>query len=522
MDSEAEKTTTTTTDAPPEKKYQVVFEEPTEAKPTEAKSATTEAKPADKKDTDAVRSGLTNAAPALFGFLKRTPKEDKSKDEPKPVKADKADKAADKPKEDEPKDQPTPDDLRAEKILGKKQAKPAAIPAPAPEPERMSAAEIAEVAARTVLSVNKQSAKVDAVIEYPKEYQENAAVFDHLAKSNPTKYGNIRADLSAFAEKEAEYRRIWESQNEGETFDPEADDHAVFYSKNTPNIDERDLDVAEKALEEEKISRIVESRVNERVAQQVAPLVAKQVEDQLRPAVIQQGQRFARAAISAVFPDIDLDKLTPEQLAEIEDKSPRQADIVNQAAARASQVGEAYLKITSQLTKLDVNNPVHADVVDTVSRVQSFILSRPRDERVRVDARGNTQEFIPIEQFVNLPKSKQEKYWTVGTEEVARQLEIDASSIAAKTWESEKRVLEKYGVKFENPKPKDDSTVRNTTPATPATKTTQTPDPVKVNVSRGMSERGGAGMGSSVVTLNPSSGFAALMKSLRPNRVRQT
>ena len=502
-------TITLTEHQPPEKKYQVEFDTPPADKPEP------ESKPK-AADTDDVRAGLAGAAPTIFGFLKRETKEAKEAKEKK-AKPDKAEKT-----------ESTPDDVRAEKLLGKKPAKPAAAAeAPKLEPvvaPQLTAHDIANVAAQTAAQVVQQSKQAEPALpepEYPEDYQQNAQVFDYMARSNPAKYGNIKAQLAEFGKKEQEYRALWEAQNEGETFDPDSDDHATFYNKNTPNIDEKDLDRAEQAIEDDRISGIVNQRVSEQLQRTVTPLVQQRAEEQLRPTVDRQSRRFAAAALQAVLPDVDLDKLTPEVLAQIEETSPRQTQIINNAAARASQVGETYLKIVNQMVTLDETNPIHREAVDVVSRVQNFILSRPRDERLRQDAQGNAVDYMPIERYVGLPQAQRAKYWTVGPEEVSRQLEMDAGSMASKVWDQERQVLEKYGVKFNNGSSASNGGVRKTSQATPTPEPTQYPERVKVNVSRGMSERGGAGLSSDVVSLNPKGAFAKLMEGLRPARLRQ-
>jgi hypothetical protein len=129
-------------------------------------------------------------------------------------------------------------------------------------------------------------------------------------------------------------------------------------------------------------------------------------------------------------------------------------------------------------------------------------------------------EFLPVEKYAALPKSQRSKYWTVGPEEVSRQLEIDAADTARKVWDGEKKVLEKYGVKFEaskeiKPNVMPSSQDGNTNKANQDTKREQ------FKVSRGMSERGGVSSGDEVVTVSPTGSFARLMSSLRPARLSQ-
>jgi hypothetical protein len=489
-------------------------------------------------DTDSVRSGLANVGPTLFSFLKREPKgEDKPKEgevkpkaeaQPKPKAVDPkpaAPKAEDKPKEGEGDPAPTESDIRAEKILGKKPKKSAekAEPPKEPEPQQMTPEVVANVAARTAAEVLKQSApKVEKVDDdYPEEYRESAKVFDVMAQANPQKYGKIKQQLQGFHTKEQEYRASWEAKNDGESFDPDADEHAAFYSRHTPKIEEQDIAAAEKALEDAEINAKVDARVQEQLKTVMQPLRANQIEQQIAPVVISARQRLAAAALTAVLPKIDPANITQDLVKEIEEKNPREVEIINAAADAKGNVADAYIRITSNAVNLDQRNPVHAEVIDVVSRVQSFVLSRPRDERVRQSDDGRTLEFAPVERYAAMSQAERARYWTIGLEEVSRQLEIDAADMASKKWKSEREILKKYGAKIDeqdesNPKP-----VRQASQKEQAKPTTQTPVRQEIKVSRGMSERGGAGTGSETVRVDPKSGFAALMSSLMPDRAKR-
>jgi len=498
----------------PDKKYQFEIEATEEVK-AEAKP---EVKTEDKKaDTDDVRSGLASAAPAILGLLSRA----KARAEEKKAEVE---KAPEKSKvETTPQESPTPDDVRAEKLIGKKSKTPPKIEVADIDSDRLTTREIADAAARAAIGAVKEAKRSDPdpVPDYPDEYKSSSREYDYLAKKNPSRYGNIKSDLNAFDREEKKYRSVWESQNDGETFDPDSDDHAQFYAKHAPNISEADLDDADKALKAEDIKIAVDNEVNNQLEKRLAPLKAEKLREQVRPVAKHQSQKIARAAFAAVIPEIDIDNATPEEFKSIEEMAPKQAEVINNVAAHVSQIGSAYLDVVNQLTALDMRNPIHRDVVDVVSRVQSFILSRPRDERSRTTDNGGTQEFMPLEKFVTLNESQKSKYWTVGPTEVSSQLEIDASTIATKRWNHERATLEKYGVEIKPLTAKAKAQVRNPSPQSIPKTITQVVDDPRHKVSKSMSERGSAGQAPETVKLNPKGGLAALLSSLRPSSVSQ-
>lgn len=492
-----------------------------------------------KVDSDAVRADIATNSKFLANLLGRNRKTEKTSESkadstgaqspadpanPDDKPAKKADAKGQENPDEKPKgsDGQSQDQIRAEKILGKKPAsssaeKPKADDQPkAPivdSAQLVSAAASAAVAA--VTAATKQNTKTPEVVDYPEAYKADAKVFDRMSKLKPEKYGNLKQQLNEFTRAESEYRALWEAKNEGESFDPDAEEHAKFYAKNAPDIDESDIEAAESDLRNEEIDQ----RVKAEVQQRIAPIEAKQRAEAIVP-VIQGGvAAIASAAIQAVLPNVDPAKLTPEMVAKLEDEHPKQIEVINSAVDATTKTFAAYVQITNGVQKINMDDPTHAAVVDVVGRVQDFIRSRPEEEQIRIGSDGVRRKFLPIEEFSKLPASKRDGYWSVGQSEIAAQLQMDAVEIANSKWEKERKALEKYGVKFEQQQPvKRD--VRQTSQSAAPAKTENRPEKPAIQVSVAASEMGGSGEGQGSVPVRNTSMFGKLMEGIRPNRVR--
>lgn len=528
----ADKSTSDHQDQEQPKQYVVEFPSGEPPKETPPKDAKQSAAP----DSDSIRSNLGKAAPILASLLskgKEPDKEEKSGQTQEPPKeAAKSEKPKEEGSTETPAEgAPTDDDRRAERLLGVKPKKgkkekaesQEVAPPPQAQPQQpvMPPEQVAELAAKAASEVLKGRRRAEKPVEYPEEFRESAAIFDKMAQTDPKRYGDLKQKLNQFAANEREYRALWESENPGQQFDPEDDQHSKFYSENAPDIDEQDMNAAEEAIEEERIQRLVSERVQKEVGKAVEPIVVERAQAQLQPVVAEANQRIAISAIRAVLPKVDPTKLTPEQVAELEEKYPKQLEVANAAMTQKAIVAQEYIRVTNRLVPLDMKNPVHAEVVDVVQRVQAFIQSRPRDERTRVDDRGVSREFMPIERYVNLPAADRDRYWTIGQNEVLAQLEEDAESFAAKQWKRERAILEKYGAKIDDGPDPAPASVRQSAPDKTRQQTTQTPKHQKVEVSSASAERGGIGTPDGVVKIPENGMFARFMAGLRPARASQ-
>lgn len=484
----------------------------------------TEKTETNRSDSDGVRADLTKAAPflaSLLGSKNKKPADGQGQKEKS------ADQKSDKSKESDAKGggddkaekkELTADQVRAKRILGVEPTEPddkgegsdkGGGDLPAEKVAEIAAAAAGKVVKEVVRPAEK---KQDPAPEYPEEYKADAPIYDRMAQMNPQKYGNLKKDLSEFAVRESEYRAAWEAKNDGETFDPEAAEHSAFYAKFTPDIDEKDIDLAEQQIERERIQEEVDRRVNERIA----PIQRERLEIQIQPKIGNSLRSIAQAAISAVFPDLKPDELTEESFAELKEKAPRQLEIIDQESAKAGEVAQAYIRVINGIDAVNTQSPVHREMLDAVSRVQSFILSRPAAERRRKTSDGRTVEFLRLEEFAKLPKAQQSNYWTVGEAEVVAQLEEDVSTNTAKAWGREKEILKKYGVKLDDV----ETGVRQTSQTQPQKKIQQQTQPQKVKTSQAMAERGGAGGDSKVVDLGGDTMFGRLMRGLQGGKAR--
>ena len=530
------------------KSFQIVEDQKAPEKKEEQKPAQGAAKP------DDVRAGLAASAPLLATLLSGKKITDKSDAEAKkPDAATASDKKAEdsklsqggstsgqaaadakatenkKPKSPE---KPTADKM-AKRILGVEPSETKEDGGSGKgesdgdkEPEKsepIGKKEIVEIAATSAATAAAEVVKKvlpkpqeKPAEDYPESYKDSAPILDRMSEMFPKKYGNIKKQIREFAQKENEYRDMWLAKNEGQEFDPEAEEHQKFYAEASPDIDSDDIETAEQAINAEKIEQSVKRQVDERLA----PVLRDQAYNAIKPAVAQNAALIAAATIKSILPDVDVESLTPESLQKIQEDHPREIEIINSVASRAVPVLESYLKIVNRIEGVDPRNPVHNEVIGLVSRVQDFIAGRPKSEQIRTGSDGIRRSFKRVEEFVALPQSEQSKYWTVGAPEVVAQLEIEAQHEAGNLWSREKAVLQKYGVKFEDRSGEKEKEVMGASQNGQAKKISSTQEQPKISVSQSGSERGGVGAPSGATPISSSSMFGKLMSSLRPTKVR--
>jgi hypothetical protein len=323
-------------------------------------------------------------------------------------------------------------DPKAEKPKAAK-PKPKAAPVQHPLTQEQIVAAAAEGAARAVApkpEPKKEAPKPDAELSDANRLE--AEVLDHLGKINP-KYKETGAKYRTSLKLLADYQKKWEAANEGQEFDPEADEHEDFYAKNDVHWDDQDfLRAAVDLGVEQKLATKLEEHDKTTVKKlddRLAEIERERLQETTMPEVNAQVNTAAKGfwdALGDQFEGLVKEEngahvIDSEKLKAIE-ADPDLANLVFGAAQQLqAEVGELYKLMTTkktrdgrafQLAQFDKDNPVHAAVAAFCDEVDQAFASKPEEDQL--DEKG--RRFLPAEEYFKRlktdRKATEEGFWT--------------------------------------------------------------------------------------------------------------
>lgn len=257
--------------------------------------------------------------------------------------------------------------------------------------------------------------KPDAGLEILSEDERyELEVLQQMAKLDSSKYGDLPRKFTDLAKATAEYKAKWESENEGESFDPDDSAHDSFFQKNQIRYAKKDFKAAEMALVRP------EQPKDESALKEIQSLKAKEKVREVMPRAIQV---FAEGVESF------LDQLDPEMAKSARDGGrdkliedfPDDADEVLRAASSIEAVSiEAHRILeTDGLVEIDGSNKVHNLIVDIIRRKEPVTVG------VR-DSEG--RPFATWSQWASMTDQQRAAHWHLGAAEI---VDIVSQDLAA-------------------------------------------------------------------------------------------
>lgn len=198
-------------------------------------------------------------------------------------------------------------------------------------------------------------------------------------------------------------------------------------------------------------------------AVEIAPTVNKYV-DEFKSGtldfVVEEGEK-AKDTLATAARLLKEGKEVPEDLR-------LEASIVQDKTAQAQAIAREYTMLVNRATTYDKNNPVHAWILEFVSRQGEALANGPEELKVR---EGKT--FLPREKFNALPPEKQARHWTHSHLEIMQLMGMNAYGDMKNALQHELETAEKKGLERRKAKPVDKTPTP--TPATAETPPEETP-----------------------------------------------
>lgn len=379
--------------------------------------------------------------------------EDKAPAKPAQKPAPKADKSSEKaPKAD--KEEPAP-------------KAPAKAPARRPD---VDPADIAEAAARGVTeALRKQpEAKRDepepdnvTPEDLPEDFAEYFDALGVLPDIDAKYKGrNLRRELADAYAKERAYRKTWEKKNPGETFDPDAADHADFYASIQPNIRPADLRKADRFVIQSEAAKLAERNIEERIGPDLQSIRSQRAMQQIAPAIQDAQQTVVTSMAEGMGEEFSAAMAeSPEKFAELLGSAPDVRDAAIQIGGIADAAIEQMARLHAGIERADQKNPNHArffSFIDGLEQAAANGEIEPPEIKGRI--------FATREEYVAMTPRQQSKAWTVAHfEEFPKLLASYAKTRIKARIEENDRMLEALAkrrgwtkVSQETPKPSKD------------------------------------------------------------------
>lgn len=396
------------------------------------------------------------------GFWNRLSPEQEGKKADKPAEA-KPEKPAKEEKADGETPAQTPETKPEKKAKGRRRE-------PEVDPIQIAQATgqaIGREMAKAARPVQQPTATPAEEPELPEEYRADIAVFDEMARLDPKKYGNIKKDIARYAKAESDYIAKWESENDGQTFDGDAEEHNSFYEKIQPKYDQKDFKAAEKSLLKSELRNDVK----------------KELAEELRTRETESERRRERA--SQIQPDVDREMFgivgdmireadpasaelgkDVESLRKLEQENPLLSDVLVQVHNDTKPVLAATVRLFRSVESFDKNNPAHQRIANVIADGEQKISRLPIKERYDDDGRL----FATQADYAKMTPEEQARHWYIGERETVALLRGQAIAQTKEIYQRERQRVERYSkrpnaAQTNNPAP---TNKRETEPSTRA------------------------------------------------------
>lgn len=357
-----------------------------------------------------------SAAARFFSKVNNLEGQEKKEEKPKEEKKEEAPKA--ESKQAETKEPPKVEEP-VNPVFGKKKSKKQ-------QTEDLAAA-VAKGNEALVEAVKQQAAPkpVEEVKqEEPKFSAKEQRLVEQLKKLeeiNPN-YKDVSSKYVDFKRKESEYEKKWQEAHPDEDFDPDAEEHAKFYERNEPEIDEDDLEVAKEAMIEERVTK----KAQEKAAKELEPIKAQKQHEavmaELKPKLEKTFMDVARDTAAQINPEFA--KLT--DLTKVAEADPLAAEILGGVANHWLPV----IQVAAQAyngAEFNPESPEGQRLGAVVTEIETGLLSLPQDERIR-----DGKNFATLAEFSKMDKAKRSRHWIVDeksiTDYASYRMKLDAKN----------------------------------------------------------------------------------------------
>lgn len=331
---------------------------------------------------------------------------------------------------------------------------PAPTPAPTPEPAKatlqkrkaLTAEEIARIAAEAAAAVSRPTAApapAPEAEELPPDIAKKAEIYSELEQLYPEKYkpGLVKR-LAEAAKKELAYCEKWEAENPGRAFDATDEEHADWYAKHYPQIDDEDMTEARLTL---KARKLVENNPRVRAAEEAA-IFAK---------AAPEAAAIAEAVPAAVMSRFVEGPMDEASFKEWETKNPAHATLFKDAAVSSRTLAHEASLLWDGARRFDEQNPVHQTAAGYLKRFEAELLASGD----QFDARG--RKWVPLSTYATLPPEAKARCFTIEKQHLAQYMALSEADKAV-------AMLKRLGLDVSKASPKEAPKAAAAPPLTPS------------------------------------------------------
>lgn len=414
-----------------------------EKKPAES------AKPEKKTRTEEQKKAWEAASDKIHKRMYPNAKEEKpaAKEAAKPAAKEEVAKADSKPKTEDAA--PAKDAAKelADSGEGKQtDAKPKAE-TPPPEPKVTAKKEDAappvdieklakSVAKETAEAMTKKTeAKPDD--DVPEARRRDLEAVDYLDTNNP-RYKGAGAKYRKFAKDEAVHIAKWEAAHPGETFDPEADEHAGWYDKHEPELDARDLMTAEVEIASERKAQAIAAKETAKTQKEIESIRTERQVERAEAVVPQLSQRGFGIVASTLGESV-VKALTELKEGEtLEAKDPAAHVVLAKTIPELNaQTLEAARIFGTEGKVFNSKNAVHNVIAETAQEFENEILADPIEKSTI-----NGRKYAPYVKWLAMGADERANHWTMDANLLSSRLAQKASQKASELYKSEREKAE--------------------------------------------------------------------------------
>lgn len=180
-------------------------------------------------------------------------------------------------------------------------------------------------------------------------------VMSEMEQSDPTRYAGLRKKVVKFWKSESDYKKKWETENPGETFDSKDPSHAAFYKKSEPQYSPRDFTQASRSI----IAKSAAEKAKEELRKEYEPQFAEIKADKARKEAEPKIAESVLNAVEEVFKAApEFEKLfEPGNLTEDAVKKMAEANPI--VHHHASEEAELVMGVVGELERLTMLGEHH-------------------------------------------------------------------------------------------------------------------------------------------------------------------
>lgn len=304
------------------------------------------------------------------------------------------------------------------------------------------AASATKAAVEAMQSQRREDAKPtkEAPIELPEEFKEDEEIYNELAARDPKKYGDIKKRLAEAHRKEQEYIAKWQEDHPDEDFDPDAQEHENFFTRNEVSVSKGDLRAAERSV----IRRQVSEEAKEEIKKVSQPIEESRTRSELAPVVQGHVDSVLLSAIKEIDPSYEEYTTSREKLNELGQKDPLLEDVLMEVLPQASKMIEETYLIGSGKVEFNPKKPMHSQFKDTVEDMEQRITSLPPRDRVFVGQDGVPRIFATWSQYESMSPQERSRHWVLTPSDIAGFIEKTAIEEAKTRYSKTKDKLKRY------------------------------------------------------------------------------